>query len=77
MKDLAGKYGVFIYCFRPLAGLSCINRTMYIVSSLTATGFRPLAGLSCINLGHGVAHADGALREGFRPLAGLSCINQP
>ena len=37
--------------FRPLAGLSCINRAHWHLPTLgLASRFRPLAGLSCINL---------------------------
>ena len=37
-------------CFRPLAGLSCINPYEELVDLLGNRGsFRPLAGLSCIN----------------------------
>ena len=63
-------------CFRPLAGLSCINLKKdaedYEEWMLC---FRPLAGLSCIN--PGVKQTEkSALCLGFRPLAGLSCINR-
>ena len=37
-------------CFRPLAGLSCINHiNPGCLLPWNITGFRPLAGLSCIN----------------------------
>ena len=39
-------------CFRPLAGLSCINRVVYtLYLAVIVYSFRPLAGLSCINPG--------------------------
>ena len=38
-------------CFRPLAGLSCINPFMVSPEWPLTCSFRPLAGLSCINLG--------------------------
>ena len=62
-------------CFRPLAGLSCINLcccALDIESRLAS--FRPLAGLSCINP---YSHLAQRLSKMicFRPLAGLSCIN--
>ena len=37
-------------CFRPLAGLSCINLKKLSEERNLLFGFRPLAGLSCINL---------------------------
>ena len=42
--------------FRPLAGLSCINRTLcaWVCGSVAPISFRPLAGLSCINLARAV-----------------------
>ena len=60
----------------PLAGLSCINRTLRRLRLVRVMfiRFRPLAGLSCINRFFGWFVAQ-ILAFGFRPLAGLSCIN--
>ena len=63
-------------CFRPLAGLSCINHTpgdRY--GHAYDFGFRPLAGLSCINRPLMTTRFR-AFYSSFRPLAGLSCINR-
>ena len=63
-------------CFRPLAGLSCINHTRDpIIQDAFLLSFRPLAGLSCIN--HALDRSEVAvvIATSFRPLAGLSCIN--
>ena len=41
----------WVSSFRPLAGLSCINRVLASApAACRAARFRPLAGLSCINL---------------------------
>ena len=68
---------VWLWCFRPLAGLSCINQTMFDYKGLKQlnNGFRPLAGLSCINRLLWILLILWELRLCFRPLAGLSCIN--
>ena len=49
-----------IWCFRPLAGLSCINPVSCssLKRVICLTSFRPLAGLSCINLVTGVDEDD-------------------
>ena len=66
----------FCVCFRPLAGLSCINLGLELAAHAAhGARFRPLAGLSCINhFGFWCAGQVGIFAR-FRPLAGLSCIN--
>ena len=66
---------MFTRCFRPLAGLSCINLKIFIYSKNYYLKFPSPRGVELHKPGSESLSMSRLTQLSFRPLAGLSCIN--